>query len=113
MSELRTLSVCPMRGEAASGKLCRDEERDPPRGGPQRMTFNLGVVLALACAALTQLAFLCKHRGANAVADIDLRRPLMSARQLMRSKWFALGMLVAAGGWLLHVAALTLAPLST
>jgi drug/metabolite transporter (DMT)-like permease len=30
----------------------------------------------------------------------------------MRSKWFALGMGIAAGAWLLHVAALTLAPLS-
>jgi drug/metabolite transporter (DMT)-like permease len=77
------------------------------------MTLNLGVALALICAALTQLGFLCKHRGANAVADIDLRRPLVSARSLLRSKWFAIGMLVAAVAWLLHVGALALAPLST
>ena len=30
----------------------------------------------------------------------------------MRSKWFAVGMGIAAGAWLLHVAALALAPLS-
>ena len=31
---------------------------------------------------------------------------------LWSSKWFAIGMLVGAGAWMLHVAALTLAPLS-
>src|SRR3954447_6948688 len=77
------------------------------------MTFNVGVILALACAALTQLGFLCKHRGANAVPEIDFRRPLESARSLLRSRWFAIGMGVAAVAWLLHVGALAMAPLST
>jgi drug/metabolite transporter (DMT)-like permease len=35
-----------------------------------------------------------------------------SAASLFRSKWFAIGMLVAVGAWVLHVAALALAPLS-
>jgi drug/metabolite transporter (DMT)-like permease len=77
------------------------------------MTMNLGIVLALACAALTQLGFLCKHRGANAVPDIVFRRPLASARSLFASRWFAIGMVVALAAWILHVAALALAPLST
>jgi drug/metabolite transporter (DMT)-like permease len=77
------------------------------------MTINLGVVLALACAALTQLGFLCKHRGANAVPEIDFAKPLASARSLLTSKWFALGMIVAVGAWMLHVGALAMAPLST
>ena len=76
------------------------------------LTVNLGIALALACAVITQLAFLCKHRGANAAAAVDLRRPLASARALMASKWFAAGMGIAAGAWLLHVAALAMAPLS-
>src|SRR3954452_20435918 len=76
------------------------------------MTFNLGVVLALACAALTQLGFLCKHRGANAVPDIDCTRPLASARSLLGSRWFAIGMIVAIVAWALHVGALASAPLS-
>jgi hypothetical protein len=76
------------------------------------LTVNLGIALALACAVVTQLAFLCKHRGANAVPVVSLARPLASAKALMRSKWFALGMGIAAGAWLLHVAALALAPLS-
>jgi drug/metabolite transporter (DMT)-like permease len=76
------------------------------------LTVNLGIALALACAVVTQLAFLCKHRGANAVPTVNLARPLASAKALMRSKWFALGMGIAAGAWFLHVAALALAPLS-
>jgi drug/metabolite transporter (DMT)-like permease len=76
------------------------------------LTVNLGIALALACAVVTQLAFLCKHRGANAAPLVELRRPLASAKALMRSKWFAVGMGIAAGAWLLHVAALALAPLS-
>jgi drug/metabolite transporter (DMT)-like permease len=76
------------------------------------LTLNLGVVLALACAIATQLGFLCKHRGANAAPAVELRRPLRSVRALMRSTWFAAGMAIAAGAWLLHAAALALAPLS-
>src|SRR5213594_1230490 len=77
------------------------------------MTLNIGLGLALACAALTQLGFLCKHRGANAIPSIDLRRPLRSARALLGSRWFAIGMAVTGCAWLLHVAALGLAALST
>jgi drug/metabolite transporter (DMT)-like permease len=73
---------------------------------------NLGIALALVCAVVTQLAFLCKHRGANAAPVVDMRRPFASAKALFRSKWFAVGMAIAAGAWLLHVAALALAPLS-
>jgi drug/metabolite transporter (DMT)-like permease len=77
------------------------------------VTLNVGVGLALVCAALTQLGFLCKHRGANAVPPIEFGRPLYSARALIRSRWFAIGLGVTAGAWLLHVMALALAPLST
>src|SRR3712207_6318355 len=77
------------------------------------MTFDLGVALALACAALTQLGFLCKHRGANAVPDIDVRRPLASARSLFGSNGVAIVRVVAVSAWLLHVGALAAAPLST
>jgi drug/metabolite transporter (DMT)-like permease len=75
--------------------------------------LELGIVLALACAVATQLGFLCKHRGASCAPLVELRRPLASARALLASRWFAIGMAVAAGAWLLHVGALALAPLST
>jgi len=70
-------------------------------------------VLAFACAAATQLGFLCKHRGACSAPPVELRRPLASAKALFSTRWFAFGMAIAAGAWLLHVGALALAPLST
>src|ERR671915_578657 len=76
------------------------------------MTVQLGILLALLCAAFSNLAFLYKHRGACAAPDVDWRHPLKSAAALFRSKWFTIGMLVAVFAWLLHVAALALAPLS-
>ncbi len=74
--------------------------------------MNIGIGLALLCAAITQLGFLCKHRGASVAPRVELRAPLRSARDLFRSRWFAIGMAIAAGAWVLHVAALALAPLS-
>jgi drug/metabolite transporter (DMT)-like permease len=76
------------------------------------MTIHLGILLALACAFVTNLGFLLKHRGACAAPAVSMRHPLASAIGLFRSKWFALGMLVALVAWTLHVAALALAPLS-
>jgi drug/metabolite transporter (DMT)-like permease len=76
------------------------------------MSLNLGILLALACAVATQLGFLYKHRGANDAAAVDLSCPVKSARALFSCKWFALGMAIATGAWIFHVAALAFAPLS-
>jgi drug/metabolite transporter (DMT)-like permease len=76
------------------------------------VTFELGILLALACAMATQLGFLYKHKGANAAPAVDIRHPLRTVRDLFSSKWFAIGMGVALVAWLLHVAALVFAPLS-
>lgn len=76
------------------------------------MTLYLGILLALLCAFTTNLAFLYKHRGAVAAPAVDVQHPLRSARGLFRSRWFAIGMAVAVGAWVLHVGALALAPLS-
>jgi drug/metabolite transporter (DMT)-like permease len=76
------------------------------------LTLNLGILLALACAVATQLGFLYKHRGANAAPKVDIRHPLRTVRSLFSSPWFAIGMGVALGAWILHVGALALAPLS-
>src|SRR3712207_4328089 len=76
------------------------------------MTVQIGILLALLCALATNLGFLLKHRGACAAPDVDFRHPLRSAAGLFRSKWFTIGMLVAVGAWLLHVAAMAMAPLS-
>jgi drug/metabolite transporter (DMT)-like permease len=76
------------------------------------MTVHVGIFLALLCALATNLGFLYKHRGACAAADVDWLHPLRSGASLFRSRWFALGMLVAVGAWGLHVAAMAMAPLS-
>ncbi len=76
------------------------------------MTVQIGLLLALVCAFATNLAFLWKHRGAVEAPDIDMRHPLASAAGLFRSKWWAIGFTVAIGAWILHVAALALAPIS-
>jgi drug/metabolite transporter (DMT)-like permease len=76
------------------------------------VTLNIGILLALGCAIATQLGFLYKHRGANEAPSVDIRHPLASGKSLFASKWFAIGMAIALGAWLLHVAALALAPMS-
>ncbi|MEA2583669.1 MAG: hypothetical protein QOF33_1754, partial [Thermomicrobiales bacterium] len=76
------------------------------------MSLNLGILLALACAVITQLGFLYKHKGANAAPAVDVRHPFRTARALYASKWFAIGMVVATAAWVFHVAALAYAPLS-
>jgi drug/metabolite transporter (DMT)-like permease len=72
----------------------------------------VGLALALACALATNVAFLFKHRGAVLAPAVRVRHPLRSAAGLFRSKWFTIGWAVAVGAWVLHVAALALAPLS-
>ena len=76
------------------------------------MTLQLGILLALVCAFLTNLAFFYKHRGACAAERVDIKHPLHSAKALWCSKWFAIGMVVAIGAWVFHVAALAMAPMS-
>ena len=39
-------------------------------------SHDLGVLFALVCAFLTNLAFLFKHRGATAAPPVDVRHPL-------------------------------------
>jgi drug/metabolite transporter (DMT)-like permease len=76
------------------------------------MTLQLGILLALVSALVTNLSFLLKHRGACAAPPVTLRHPLRSAAALFRSKWFAIGWAVALVAWCFHVGALALAPLS-
>src|ERR671921_1800205 len=76
------------------------------------MTLHLGILLALLCAFASNLGFFFKHRGACEAPCVDIRHPLRTARGLWTSRWFAIGMGVGCAGWALHVAAITLAPLS-
>jgi len=76
------------------------------------MTQFFGILLALACALTTNVGFLYKHRGACAAPPVDMKHPLRTGRSLFASRLFAIGMLIAAGAWLFHVAAMAVAPMS-
>lgn len=74
--------------------------------------MQIGIGLAVAAALLTNLASLFKHRGCHRAAPVSLRSPLRSARGLACSPWFAAGWGLAAIAWVVHVAALSMAPIS-
>lgn len=76
------------------------------------MSLQLGILLALLCAFASNLSFLFKHRGACSACDVDIRHPLRTARSLWSQRAFAVGMFVGLLAWLLHVGAISLAPLS-
>ena len=76
------------------------------------LAVGVGLLCALLSALGTNLAFLLKQKGAVAAPDVDMRHPLRSAIDLFRSKWWSVGWGVAVVAFALHVAALSLAPLS-
>jgi drug/metabolite transporter (DMT)-like permease len=87
-------------------------ERDPAVTSVS-LAVGVGLICALLSALGTNLAFLFKQRGAVAAPDVDMHHPLRSAVDLFRSKWWTVGWGVAAVAFALHVAALTLAPISS
>jgi drug/metabolite transporter (DMT)-like permease len=76
------------------------------------VSVQIGLLLALATALASIVGFLYKHRGAVESPPVEWRRPLSSSIALLRSRWYVLGMAIAMGSWALHVAALSLAPIS-
>src|SRR5512144_2934263 len=76
------------------------------------MTIQLGILLALVCAFVSNLGFFFKHRGACECAKVDIRHPLRTAKNLYSSKWSPLGTGIATSAWVFHVAALAVAPIS-
>jgi drug/metabolite transporter (DMT)-like permease len=73
----------------------------------------LGLGIALVAALGTNLSALFKARGAGLAPPVRVRNPLRSAVGLFRSRWFAVGWILALVAWGLHVEALSLAPLSS
>lgn len=76
------------------------------------MNLQLGILIALLCAVAANLGSFLKHRGAADAVPVDVRRPLRTATSLWSQPAFALGMGFGVVAWVLHVAAITLAPLS-
>ncbi len=75
-------------------------------------SVQLGLLLAVATALASVVGFLYKHRGAAEGPAVQWRRPIRSSLVLFRSRWYTLGIVIAMGGWGLHVGALALAPIS-
>jgi drug/metabolite transporter (DMT)-like permease len=95
-----------------SALALNERSKDGPAVTSMSSSVGVGLVCALLSALGTNLAFLFKHRGAVAAPDVDMRHPLRSAIDLFRSRWWSIGWGVAAVAFALHVAALTLAPIS-
>jgi multidrug transporter EmrE-like cation transporter len=78
------------------------------------MSFSvqLGLLFALATAITSIVGFLLKYRGADESPAVTVRNPVRSSLALFRSRWYTIGIIVATASWGLHVAALSLAPIS-
>jgi hypothetical protein len=76
------------------------------------VSVALGLVLALLTAFGSVAGFLYKFRGARAAPEVELRRPVRSTILLFRSPVYLLGIAIGLSSWLVHVGALTLAPIS-
>jgi drug/metabolite transporter (DMT)-like permease len=74
--------------------------------------LEIGICMAITVSLMTNLASLLKHRGCQRTEPIRLSRPLEAIRALASSRWFAAGWALAALAWLVHVAALSMAPIS-
>lgn len=73
---------------------------------------EIGIGLAFAVALMTNLASLFKHRGCQGAAPARITRPIATVQSLARSRWFVAGWGLAALAWLVHIAALSMAPIS-
>ena len=76
------------------------------------LSVQIGLLLSLGTALASIVGFLYKHRGAVESPPVQASRPIRSSLALFRSKWYVIGIVVAMGGWGLHVSALALAPIS-
>ena len=76
------------------------------------ISVQIGLLFALATAVTSIVGFLLKYRGADESPAVTLRNPVRSSLALFRSRWYTIGIIVATASWGLHVAALSLAPIS-
>ena len=78
------------------------------------MSFSvqLGLLFALATAVTSIVGFLLKYKGADESPAVTLKEPVRSSLALFRSRWYTIGIIIATASWGLHVAALSLAPIS-
>ena len=77
-----------------------------------RLACRSGIGLAVAAALMTNLASLLKHRGCQRSRRCGCSQPLRAPAASPAHRWFAAGWGLAAVAWLVHVAALSMAPIS-
>jgi hypothetical protein len=71
-----------------------------------------GLGLAVVASLALNGSYLLQHAGSRSAPSVDLRRPLVTVRGLLRSRLWLVGTAAGALGSLLHIAALAHAPLS-
>jgi hypothetical protein len=71
-----------------------------------------GLALAFISALVTNTAYSLEHDAAASMVPLSPRRPLRSARFLLRDRRWVLAFAAESAGWLIYVAALRLAPLA-
>lgn len=74
--------------------------------------FYVGLVLALVSALAVNWAYAKEHDAASQLPPLSLRRPLASARQLLRTRAWLAAFGVECGGWIVYVVALRLSALA-
>lgn len=76
------------------------------------MQIALALLITLVSACLLNVGYLLQHSVASQAPPLSLRHPIASLRSLLGNRRWLLGLTTEGGGWLLYVAALSLAPLS-
>ena len=76
------------------------------------MQIALALVLTIISACGLNLGYVFQHDVAASVPALSLRRPIASLRSLLREPRWLIGFAIQAGGFVLYVVALALAPLS-
>jgi hypothetical protein len=72
----------------------------------------VGAGLAVAASVALNASYLMQHAGTQGAPPVSARRPLVTLRALLTSRWWLAGLVAGLTGWALHVAALSQAPLS-
>src|SRR5205823_10864431 len=77
-----------------------------------RVQIALALVLTIVSACALNLGYLLQHDVASSLPPLSLRRPIASLRSLLGARRWLIGFGIQAGGFVLYVVALALAPLS-
>lgn len=71
-----------------------------------------GLALAVSASVAQGAGFLCQHVSAADRPPVSLRSPLRTLVSMLGSGWWRMGLVFAVTGYLLHIGALVLAPIS-